>query len=394
MRICSLFRYNYHRDDEEVYKEFLEIANEIIPNAIRSSTEFSSHRGGLLPKGRTMSETSDILQLPPMLQDPECCALFLKFYDGICEWEEGSSTPVLHITWATHMLNSLSKFDPDTRALVQLFDYSDETESSSEYFQAGYRAKVSRNSDECVRCTNVDHDSLSEKDFQRQTGQPFEKSSRMISSGGCKHNGKSYVQEADKDDDKNACKLSFRKSFSSKEDGEEDQINATIKKLISRLGSGHSLEPDPTIVALGHACGESILNPAYLRGKGEPFALRDETGDNFGSVVRSMCYALDDDIPVAATADFETTSRSCLTTAGGHNQMSGNGIDKIQRPVLYLRSMKMKEMKELLTAKKLNANAIKLQLTAQSQVIVKHSRAGSGGVDSNSGEKSAKRRRR
>lgn len=34
---CDVCRYNYSRDDEAVYKEFLEIANEMIPNIMRTS---------------------------------------------------------------------------------------------------------------------------------------------------------------------------------------------------------------------------------------------------------------------------------------------------------------------------------------------------------------------
>ena len=44
---------------------------------------------------------------------------------------------------------------------------------------------------------------------------------------------------------------------------------------------------------------------------------------------------------------------------------------------LTLHSMKMKGLKSLLTATKLNASAIKLQLTAQSQVQLKHSKVSS-----------------
>ena len=32
-------RYNYHRDDEEIYKEFLEIANDSIPNIVKHCAE-------------------------------------------------------------------------------------------------------------------------------------------------------------------------------------------------------------------------------------------------------------------------------------------------------------------------------------------------------------------
>ena len=49
------------------------------------------------------------------LQDPECFAHLLRFYDGICKWEEGSPTPVLHVGWATYLVQSLSRFDSQVR---------------------------------------------------------------------------------------------------------------------------------------------------------------------------------------------------------------------------------------------------------------------------------------
>ncbi len=49
------------------------------------------------------------------LQDSECFAHLLRFYDGICKWEEGSPTPVLHVGWATFLVQSLSRFDAQVR---------------------------------------------------------------------------------------------------------------------------------------------------------------------------------------------------------------------------------------------------------------------------------------
>jgi menin len=84
-----IFSYNYNRDDEEIYKEFLEIANELIPYAIKvESSGISAHS---------------------ILKDPVCFASLLRFYDGICRWEEGSATPVLHIGWAKPLVNAISK---------------------------------------------------------------------------------------------------------------------------------------------------------------------------------------------------------------------------------------------------------------------------------------------
>jgi menin len=92
--------YNYSRDDEEIYKEFLEIANELIPHIMKvESSGFSANT---------------------ILKKPECFANLLRFYDGICQWEEGSATPVLHIGWAKPLVNTISKFDSEVRAQVDI----------------------------------------------------------------------------------------------------------------------------------------------------------------------------------------------------------------------------------------------------------------------------------
>uniref|UniRef100_A0A8D8YT63 Menin n=1 Tax=Cacopsylla melanoneura TaxID=428564 RepID=A0A8D8YT63_9HEMI len=90
-------QYNYSRDDEEIYKELMEIANELIPHAMKVAS--SSNNGSLL-------------------RDPECFAHLLRFYDGLCGWEEGSQTPVLHIGWAKPLVNTISKFDAEVRSQV------------------------------------------------------------------------------------------------------------------------------------------------------------------------------------------------------------------------------------------------------------------------------------
>lgn len=93
-----MHRYNYSRDDEEIYKELMEIANELIPHIIKVVSSGHSARS--------------------ILKDPECFAHLLRFYDGICQWEEGSPTPVLHIGWAKPLVNTISKFDADVRSRV------------------------------------------------------------------------------------------------------------------------------------------------------------------------------------------------------------------------------------------------------------------------------------
>merc|ERR1712179_29260 len=50
-----------------------------------------------------------------VLNDPSCFGQLIRFYDGVCCWEEGSPTPVLHIGWAKPMVASFSKFDAGVR---------------------------------------------------------------------------------------------------------------------------------------------------------------------------------------------------------------------------------------------------------------------------------------
>lgn len=72
--------------------------------------------------GWTLSELFPIVPLVQgtqsqgsALQDPECFAHLLRFYDGICKWEEGSPTPVLHVGWATFLVQSLGRFEGQVR---------------------------------------------------------------------------------------------------------------------------------------------------------------------------------------------------------------------------------------------------------------------------------------
>lgn len=53
-----------------------------------------------------------------ILRDSEVFANLLRFYDGICQWEEDSLTPILHIGWAKPLVNNICKFDYDVRSQV------------------------------------------------------------------------------------------------------------------------------------------------------------------------------------------------------------------------------------------------------------------------------------
>ncbi|KPP70119.1 menin-like, partial [Scleropages formosus] len=84
------------------------------------------------------------------LQDPECFAHLLHFYDGICKWEEGSPTPVLHVGWATYLVQSLSRFDAQVRQKVTIItkepEPQDDDDQSSDDPREGRRRGPRRES--------------------------------------------------------------------------------------------------------------------------------------------------------------------------------------------------------------------------------------------------------
>nr|XP_028566121.1 menin [Podarcis muralis] len=111
--------YNYCREDEEIYKEFFDVANDVIPNLLKevASLADSAEEKGAGERGEASPSQGGS---GSALQDPECFAHLLRFYDGICKWEEGSPTPVLHVGWATFLVQSLSRFDGMVRQKVTL----------------------------------------------------------------------------------------------------------------------------------------------------------------------------------------------------------------------------------------------------------------------------------
>ncbi|KAI5104161.1 menin [Silurus meridionalis] len=120
--------YNYCREDEEIYKEFFDIANDVIPTLLK---ETAAESGGEGSEGAEKDQPRQAAALSA-LQDPECFAHMLRFYDGICKWEEGSPTPVLHVGWATFLVQSLSRFDAQIRQKVTIITKESEPQDDDD----------------------------------------------------------------------------------------------------------------------------------------------------------------------------------------------------------------------------------------------------------------------
>eukprot|EP00088_Acartia_fossae_P027882 TRINITY_DN28635_c0_g1_i12.p1 TRINITY_DN28635_c0_g1~~TRINITY_DN28635_c0_g1_i12.p1 ORF type:complete len:549 (-),score=101.95 TRINITY_DN28635_c0_g1_i12:665-2311(-) len=85
--------YTYKKEDDEIYKEFLDISSEVIPNIIKSHES--------------------------LVTDPRIFADLVRFCDGLCSWEEEGATPVLHVGWTKAIIKNITAFPFPVRNKVK-----------------------------------------------------------------------------------------------------------------------------------------------------------------------------------------------------------------------------------------------------------------------------------
>lgn len=132
-----------------------------------------------------------------------------------------------------------------------------------------------------------------------------------------------------------------------------------------------------SLEALTAACGEKILNPDFLlQGGGQPFAEQqqidvkpaaDDPNLNVKDEIDSKSGEASDQ-DRSKDKDNSTPQISTEISAPVYEPPADVILPK--RPTITLYSRKMKGIRDLLLAEKLNTQAISLQVTAQSQVQV------------------------
>nr|CAG4650063.1 EOG090X0424 [Sida crystallina] len=281
--------YNYSREDEEIYKEFLEIANELIPHVMK--VEGSGHSAHSI------------------LKDPECFAHLLRFYDGICQWEEGSTTPVLHIGWAKPLVNTISKFDARVRNLV------------------------------AISCSNDTFSPDPESD--RNPDRPDAIKSKATKEG-------RGVEMKDANANEVLIPWTPHRNIVEKKELPTWMATGGVE---GQLADRAHID----LAALTDLCGRTLLSPAFFLG----------TQDHHHVAASRLCHSTEAAFNVTGTpgATQRGSTASALSTALG-----GDSKSSAMKPRLSLRSHKMAGLKDLLLSEKLNTHAISLQLTAQSQV--------------------------
>lgn len=250
---------------------------------------------------------------------------FNRFYDGICYWEQGSLTPILHIGWVKPLVTTISRFDGEIRSQVIIHCAKDEDDVNEA--NASFRSENNNN------------------DVNMAPSQTSD-----------------------------AAKETSDKKAKNGDDSDQDKSADKSKKLVE---------------ALTAACGEKILNPDFLlQGGGKPFADQQAKSERSDESEKQLLLLA------------QTSPRRCDEASAESNEKHSNEVktepknvdndikstipssgpvfketadDEIiipKRPEITLYSQKMKGLKELLLAEKLNTHAISLQLTAQSQVQV------------------------
>lgn len=322
-------RYNYNREDEEIYKEFLEIANDIIPNIIRISSGETSEANNL--------NNSESKISMPFLSDPECYANLLQLYDGICEWEEGSSKPVLHIVWANHMAYSISKFDLKARENVNIEAVMSVNGSGSESGETEPRKRVDRRRES--DSTKEEGTKVSAKSFTSSSEAAKAKQRRV----------RLLMAEHQKtkalDAGSSILNINVDDAFSKREDSISEEKDWTGPDDDDKVQS-HSREVPTSLT-------ESLnLVPSKEAGIGEAAQTQSVMSNEVASMnsVKSI------------PSELQTDTYSCDRKQSEESKLK-----------LVLYSEKMVGMKDLLVCRKLNTSAIKLQLTAQSQLSLKQS---------------------
>lgn len=414
---CQLWphcRYNYSKDDEEIYKEFMEIGNELIPHIVK--VELARGKGST-PTGLDPGEGGP----PGVLGDPECFRQLLRFYDGICCWEEGSATPVLHIGWAKPMVSTVSKFDASVRGQLVLA------------LDGNGRGRPPSDNDEEVDAGGSKpagkHGLMEDHLIVAPENSCGKRSSSSSSSAVVPRSPprREVLLAASKNNNNNNNTYGFEDKYSGKapkprsprfvvvrdgcEDNEEalmllagsDDDNDISSDACGAINEECSLNSNSCSSGdMGNHCLEAkARDPGRLEGPFSPGSELQGNGDccdsdkedivkllsdNCGKKMLSMSYLLGQSpVPFVVGGPLQVNGPEGARTSKTHKASGPEALAPPQGPrpqvadamrplTLQLHSAKMLGMQNLLcSTRKLNVGAIQLQLTAQSQTEMKKS---------------------
>ncbi|XP_075153675.1 menin 1 [Haematobia irritans] len=354
--VIRLYTYQC-RDDEEIYKELLDIANEMIPYVMK--TESSGHSARSI------------------LRDPEVFANLLRFYDGICQWEEDSLTPILHIGWAKPLVNNICKFDYDVRSQVIIKVPEDEPQA----VQRGNGPAVG-----AMESGLENSDAINEAKINNSSEQTSEGNNNL-------------VKKDEKVNDANDSEMPTTLLADLTAACGEKILNPDL--LLQGLRQGFNLTPPAdTFSTTSPSSQDRSSSSNNARRTGFLFADQELTQKHNNHNAMNNKKKCDDNSTNGTDDKGKTIINTINNTPKSKNNVNpdksstitsplGQSTNHItnplppppqspvlddddplkymfKSPVITLYSQKMKGLKDLLLAEKLNTHAISLQVTAQS----------------------------
>ena len=306
----------------------------------------------------------------PFLKDRENYELLLRFYDGLCLWEEGSQLPVLHITWAKHFLSCVSKFDKSMRGSIQVARESDDDDATAESDNSDAESDV--NGHHKIKTSNG-HSSQHNDSSNDSSHCNSDVAAKPHELDNGQHNGENNNDISKPSNGETAHRDDDTVGQQENESDNDDEVPDT------------DTAQSASMVDLAKACANDILNPEFLLGKGEPFSAVSSKSDRPEIPRNDSSKDHDDRVVVEATVnkspDASSLSSKRRVSSDSCSVKSLNGHHSKVTPLssppthkLRFRSAKMRGMRRLLTSERLNTSAICLQMTAQSQVSLKHSK--------------------
>jgi len=347
-------RYKYSKDDEEIYKEFMEINNELIPHILKADEN--------------------------LVSDPECFGHLVRFYDGLCSWEEESSTPVLHIGWVKPIVKCFTAFDYHVRAKLDIARVEDHDQGKSALLALSDLGLATIPD----RLNNNYKDSVEDCDIRE-----------------CDKESGHYDMKILKEEEKsiylptNPDHPSARVSHVRCEDFEKMHVNRLLRLAsLPHSDVAHSEDPKKHGMLISHMiehAGEKLFNVKFLLGNciSMDEAFLEPASPSFPTLTKSK--AIDSTFLAEASSSrpaggkashLRTTSSSTAASATKTSKtLKKTSSNRDGRVKVSVYSSKIGDIKPLLLCEKLNSSALHLHLTAQSQTEVKKSRNSSFEAD-------------
>ena len=284
----------------------------------------------------------------------------LQFYDGLCSWEEDSSTPVLHTGWVKPIVKCFTSFDFHVRAKLdislaekeegnEILSFSDWTMGKNfpEHFN--------------LKFTNCVPEPLNNNYKKSFTDCDIHCDTRAGHYGYLLRDRSIYQENYDK-----------VSALSGQIDFESMQVNRLLRfaknsetevELFDDRVHVRSASKKRFLSHLIEKSGESLFNIDYLLGHpdSQPF-LDVEKIQNLEKLCQFDKF---ENLP---------TKNTILPEESATKKDAEGKIGKSGKINVTIFSAKMGALKDLIQAEKLNSSALHLQLTAQSQTDVKKSR--------------------